>query len=59
MIVEKRLIMSNEDAEIIYKLRDDLEILLLNEDEFIGREEAEDLYNALYRFVGDIPEDWA
>lgn len=59
MIVEKRLIMSNEDVEIIYKLRDDLEILLLNEDEFIGREEAEDLYNALYRFVGDIPEDWA
>lgn len=59
MTVEKRLIMNHEDAEIIYKLRDDLEILLLDEDEFIGREQAEDLYNALYRFIGDIPEDWA
>ena len=56
MTVEKRLIVSHEEAEAIYKLRDKLEELLLDEDEFFCRDQTTDLYNALYAFCKDVLE---
>ena len=50
MKVEKTLVLTNEEKNMLVYLRDEFEYLLKDEDDFSGREEADALYEALYSF---------
>lgn len=57
MRVEKTLVLTNEEKTMLVCLRDRLEYLLQDEDDFVGREEADTLYEALWNFCNEILED--
>lgn len=57
MKVEKRLVLTHEEKNMFKYLRDKLDYLLKDEDEFVGREEADTLYEALWNFCNENLED--
>lgn len=54
MKVEKRIVFTEEEKIALTSLRDKLEYLLEEEEDFIGREDAGELYEALYNFCSQV-----
>lgn len=50
MKVEKRIVLTEQEKNMLVHLRDGFEYLLTDEDDFNGREEVDALYEALYSF---------
>ena len=54
MKVERKLVLTNEEKTMLICLRDRLEYLLKDEDNFDGREDAVILYDALWNFCDNL-----
>jgi hypothetical protein len=54
MKVERKLVLTNEEKTMLICLRDRLEYLLKDEDDFDSREDADTLYDALWKFCEDL-----
>lgn len=50
MKVERRIVLTEQEKNMLVYLRDKFEYLLKDEDDFDGREEADILCDALYAF---------
>lgn len=50
MKVERKIVLTEQEKNLLIYLRDKFEYLLKDEDDFSGREEADALYEALYAF---------
>ena len=57
MKVERKLVLTNEEKTMLISLRDRLEYLLKDEDDFSGREDADVLYDTLWNFCAEFLED--
>lgn len=57
MKVERKIVLTEREKAMLTCLRDEFEYLLLDEDDFTGREEADALYEALCSFCNECLED--
>lgn len=56
MKVERKLVLTNEEKTMLISLRDKLDYLLKDEDDFSGREDADVLFYALWNFCTEFLE---
>lgn len=57
MKIERKIVLTEQEKNMLVYLRDKFEYLLKDEDDFSGREDADVLYDALWNFCTEFLED--